>query len=281
MDEIRHILVPTGLEESEISALTFAMEVALRAKAEIFLLHPEPAPDTTMHVAGLQPAMDPRTVQTRKAHQNEFLLIVDEISRQGITVHPILIGDSEREDSRSWIKPLAIDLVVTAAMSGRVPVMGLSYIATLLRDSEVPVVVVPEMDMSHYRPESILFASTFRHDQTRAIRQLTVFARLFGSQVDIFFLNHVNHLIIESVAREKVQEVIKLFPDIPFTVNVIDTNDDQWAVGTMIERVHTDVLALTMEHRSWLGRRLDPAFAERMLKHLALPMLVLHNGAGD
>lgn len=277
METVQRILVPTELGEATSAALSFAMKLALDSGAEIFLLHLEPAHSVTMHVSGLSPADEGAGVQAR--HRREMHILVDELEHQGIRVHPLLSEDVGGEDIIRYVAPLHIDLVVMGPPKGQgMEVIGGSHALMLIRNTSVPVLLVPDDVPVNFSPVSILFASTFRNDQREALRRVVSLARIFDARIDVAFLNLFSHLIMESVARERVEEIVRLYPQVRFTVNILNTNDEQWGLRTLAGRLHSDIMAVSMEHRSLLGRLLDPSFAERMIRHLELPLLVVHAG---
>ena len=277
MIPIKRLLMPTDLNDGTSMAMSYAMAIALAGKAEMWLLHFDPVASRTMHVAGLRPAVEEHEV-VHARHRQEMDRLVDEMERQGISVHPLLADEYDQEDIVRFTDSLKVDLVVMGTPhQASFPGPGGSHAGLLMRNSETPLLIVPDIPEITLKPQALLFASTFRNEQQKAIASVAALASVFKARVDVVFLNLFSHLIMEDVAREKVLQSVRAYPEIRFTVNVLNTNDEQWGVNTLAARLDSDLIAVSMEHRSLLGRLLDPPFAERMLSHLRLPLLVVHS----
>lgn len=272
---MKRILALTDFSSNAGIALAIAMDIALKSSAEIFLVHFEYAGDAIAHVPGVH-LTDNTTEDELRASRLEMDLLVAECARTGITMHAMLVQDTGLEKVTDYAEGTGCDLVVMGAhgKSGWRPLAG-STVQRVIRDTRVPVLVVPDRPRPMLPLRDFIFASTFRHDQHQALAKTVELARLFRARIHMVFLNLFSHLIREEVAREKVTQNIAGYRDISFTVQVVNTNDERWGLEVLAARLDAGVIAVAIEHRSMLGRLLDPPFALRLLSELSVPLLLV------
>lgn len=255
--------------------MAVAMNIALRSGAEIFLVHFEQVGDAVAHVPGVHVAESDNGVDHIFSKQ-EMNRLSSESAATGISVHVMLVRDQGLEKVSDYVQKLNADLLVMGShgKSGWRPLAG-SMVNRVLRSVSTPVLVVPDRPRPKLPLHDFVFASTFRHDQTRALAATVGLARLFGARVHMVFLNLFSHLIREEIAREKMMQVIGSYPDLNFTVQVVNTNDERWGLEVLAARLDAGLVAVSMEHRSVIGRLIDPPFAQKLLANLSLPLLAV------
>lgn len=255
--------------------MAVAMDIALRSGAEIFLVHFEPVGDAVTHVPGVHMAESDTGVDHRFSRQ-EMDRLSAESAVTGISVHVMLVRDQGMEKVSDYVQKLNADLLVMGShgKSGWRPLAG-SMVNRVLRNITIPVLIVPDRPRPRMPLHDFVFASTFRQDQTGAVAATIELARLFSARVHMVFLNLFSHLIREEIAREKVMQAIDPYPDLNFTVQVVNTNDERWGLEVLAARLDAGVVAVSIEHRSVIGRLVDPPFARKLLSNLSLPLLAL------
>lgn len=272
---MKRIVVLTDFSSNAELAMAVAMDIALRSGAEIYLMHFEQVGDAVAHVPGVHVAEPDNGIEYRYSKQ-ELDRLTTEATMTGISVHVMLVRDQGLEKVSDYMQKLQGDLLVMGAhgKAGWRPITG-SMANRVLRSAQAPVLIIPEQPRPKLPLREIVFASTFRHDQSSALAATTCLARLFNARVHIVFLNLFSHLIREEVAREKARQAISAFPDLNFTVQVVNTNDERWGLEVLAARLDAGAIAVSMEHRSLLGRLIDPPFALKILSNLSLPLLAV------
>ena len=272
---MKKILVPTDFSACADDALTVAVQVALRAGAELYILHMDTAPDVTVHAGRLDAAMfDKEQARNNRA---ELFRMADEVEHQGITVHTILVEDTSGQHISEYILPYGIDLIVMGS-HGHKSILERILGSTgrkLVRESPVPLLVIHGIPESGIRLRDFLFASTFRHDQSNAIRMVASLVTLFGGTLHVVYINLYSHLIREEIAKETVESLLVSWPDLPHTVTVSATNDETWGIRKFANLCHADVIAVSMDHQTLPGRILNPSAAERLIRQESRPLLIL------
>lgn len=275
---MKKILVPTDFSPCAGHALSVAVQVAAKAGAELYLLHMETVPDLTVHAGRLVAAVGDQ--ENMRQSRAELFKLADEVEHQGIKVHTVLVEDETGEKITDYILPYGIDLVVmgTHGRKGFTERILGSMAKKVVRQSKVPVMLIHDLPPKGLQFHDILFASTFRRDQSAAVRAVVELVNLFGATLHVLYLNLYYHLIREESARETIEALLAPWPQLPRTVTVTETNDESWGIRKFSSLVHADMIAVSMDHQTLPGRLLNPAVAERLIDKETLPLLILPAG---
>jgi len=269
---MKNILVPTDFSPCAQNAAKAAIQLAVRLKASIHFVHLMPVSDelSLPHVS--QTALH----NHEKGHaQNQLNLLVATASRLGLTATPLLVFDKGNERIENYIVPLAIDLIVVGSHGAtgiRELVIG-SNTQRLVRNSSVPVLVIKHNITDSFKTESIVFASTFSEEMIDPFNKLVEIARLLGANVHILFINFIDKLVSQEVMDKIVQKLIRPFPDVQFTTNTAEANDEEFGIHQFVEMIHADIVAITTHDKT--GFLIRHSVAEDLVNHENIPVLVL------
>ena len=106
----------------------------------------------------------------------------------------------------------------------------------LIRKAEVPVLVIKQSVDEKNQFKNIVFASTFRKDQSHALNHIVAFARYFESSIHVVFINLYYHLIREDVARETIARIMEKYKDVNYTVNISETNSEDYGIEDIAKK---------------------------------------------
>ena len=107
------------------------------------------------------------------------------------------------------------------------------------------------------------------------IHDVIEFTRLTKGTLHMLYLNFPDQQVEEEVAKSEMEKLMKRSITVPYTLNVIETNDQEFGVTQFAASIKADMIAVGMESKSVLGRLLNPVMAEQLINHSALPVLVL------
>ncbi|MFM7195403.1 MAG: universal stress protein [Bacteroidota bacterium] len=274
---MKKILVPTDFSSCATDALAVAVQIALKTRAELFILHMETVPDLTVHAGAMVTAIGEQA-PVRKS-RSELFRIADEVEHQGLRVHTIFVEDVSGERITDYLLPYGIDLVVMGS-HGHKPftsrILG-SMARRVVRSSKVPVLIIHELPPHGIMFHDLLFASTFRRDQSDAVRYMVDLSILFGATLHVLYLNLYFHLIREDAAKETMERLLSPWPELAHTISVTDTNDESWGIRKFANMIHADLIAVSLDHQTLAGRLFNPAAAERLIISETRPLLVIPN----
>ena len=266
------ILVPTDFSDCAKSAAQAAISLATRSNAEIHFLHIMANPS----MGHVPHSKDIPIKDLQEAHaRTELSVLVAMATKAGLTSTPVLVFDKGNEKIENYISPLKIDLIVMGShgASGiRELVIG-SNAQRLIRHSPVPVLVVKKLVGDSLTIESIVFASTFNEDVTKALAQVVNIARLFRARIHMLFINFIDKASDHEAIDTIVQNFSKLYTDIEFTSSTAESNDEEWGIHGFIEMIDADLVALTTTDKT--GFLVRHSVAEDLLNHESIPVLVV------
>lgn len=196
-------------------------------------------------------------------------------TQAGIKATPLLVFDRGSEKIENYISPLKIDLIVMGSHGARgirELVVG-SNTQRLVRHSSVQVLVVKNRISEPIKMESIVFASTFKEDITPALDQVVNFARLFKATVHMLFINFIDKLTDQKSIEAIIQKLTRSYPDVPFTSNTAEANDEEWGIHQFVEMIDADLVALTRGDKT--GFLVRHSVAEDLVNHEKIPVLVI------
>ena len=265
--------MPTDFSECANAAAEVAMRLAKQSGAEIHFLHLAVDMGSPSHVPGTP-------VQAGNGRMGVLRDNLDQLVKaaeaDGIRARHDLVMGTGHERVPDYILPKKIDFLVMGSHGAtgiREMVIG-SKTRYVIRHVKVPTLVVKEM------PENegfghIVFASSFKKDMTSQLRVVVSFSRLWGSRLHLLFINAQGHPIEGKVARLTMSRQMEGFPNIDYTMNIIETNDKEFGITRFSTGIGADMIAVAMEDKGLLGRLFNPGVAEQLINRSALPVLVV------
>lgn len=271
---MKRILVPTDFSDCANAASEVALQLAKRSGAEIYFLH--------LAIGRTEFAKSPKK---SIAYTDEEIGLarfkLDQLVRAAeaddIKSKPELVIGTGQERIQDFIKPYKIDWLVMGSHGAtgiRERIIG-SKTQYTIRNLQVPSIVVKHMPIKSAL-DHIVFASNFKKDNTHSLGEVINFARIWGSKVHLLFINTLDHLIDDKIARLMMSVQIKNFASTNFTLNVTETNDSEFGIMQFANDIKADMIAVSMESNSLIGRLLNPSIAEQLINHSALPVLIIN-----
>ncbi len=262
---MKKILVPTDYSDCANFAAEVAKEIALKSNAELYFLHLEEVVPEVVHV---------KVGKARYQLQQQ----AEQAEREGLTAHAIFVGSDREEHIEDYVKSYDIDFVVMGShgASGiREAFLG-SKTQKVIRHVQVPVLVIKKPWEGPFHPERIVFASTFREDVTTQLKQVVNFAKLWNAKVDLVFINLLNHLIDEFEAQKQMRIQMKEAGITGCTLNVSETNDEEFGIMKFAESIDADVIAVVLDTPTGITSLFSSSVAEKLVNHSQIPILVMN-----
>lgn len=271
---MKKILVPTDYSDCANNAIDVAKEVATKSGSELYLLHLEEVVPEVAHVLH-HTAMEDNPHHVGHA-RFQLQQMVDLVVKDGCKAKSVFAPNDGKEAIEDYIKPYAIDFMIMGSHGARgirEAIIG-SRTQKVIKNSSVPVLVIKKPNQN-FSPKRILFASTFREDATQSLKQVADFARLWNAELDLVFLNLLSHLIEVNEAKRIMSRQMESDPGIPFTLNVNDTNDEEWGISRFARLLRADVIAVIYDKHTGFNRLFNSSVAEKLINHEEIPVLVL------
>ncbi len=269
---MKKILVPTDFSECAGWAADTALLLAKRSDASLLFLHLAIDKGGLSLVSG-KPLVysDPEIGQAR----HSLDLLVRRAEKEGMKAKSELILGSGQERIEDYIRPYQIDWLVMGShgVTGlRERIIG-SKTQQVIRNVKVPSLVIKQ-PLAKGMIKDIVFASTFKYDVSKALKVSTDFVKMWNGNLHLLFVNLFNHLIDEKVANLMMTKQIEKYQDLNYTLNITETNDEEFGITQFAETMSADAIAVPMESKSLIGRLINPNLAEHLINHSPLPVLV-------
>jgi nucleotide-binding universal stress UspA family protein len=271
---MKKILVPTDYSDCSDNAIDVAKVIAVKSGAELYLLHLEEIVPEVAHVLH-QTAREENPHHVGHARL-QLQQLVDSIEKEGLKVRAVFVPNEGREAIQDYIKPYEIDFMVMGSHGAkgiREAFIG-SNTQKVIKNSSVPVLVVKRPN-KNFNPKKILFASTFREDVSKRLKEVVAFAKLWNAELDLVFLNLLSHLIEENEAKRIMAKQMESSPGITFTLNISETNDEEWGISKFARLVESDLIAVVYDTHTGFNRLFNSSVAEKLINHEEIPILVM------
>ena len=271
---MKKILVPTDYSDCANHAIEIAKAIASKSGAALYLLHLE---EVVPHTAHALHHADLEEEHHHVGHARfQLQQIVDSLEKECLNVKGVFVPNEGKEAIEEYIKPYDIDFLVMGSHGAkglRELLIG-SNTQSVIRKSTVPVLVIkrPNNDFS---PKKILFASTFREDVSKPLKEVVAFAKLWNAELDLVFLNLLSHLIEENEAKRIMAKQMESSPGVTFTLNINETNDEEWGISKFARLLKSDVIAVVYDTHTGFNRLFNSSVAEKLINHEEIPILVM------
>jgi len=266
---MKKILLPTDLSPVSAHALTYALPLAQRLKAEIQMLHvatkvpvdagsPKTLPTTAADWAAQQPAL---------AEYSEVPISYTET--QGAEATDLILEACESE------KP---DMVVmgTRGSGGLRPGALGGVTISVIQNSEVPVLAVP--DSAHYKPiKHIAYATDFNNESFNVVKTLIAFSRLLDARLTCVHVRG-EHEYWDRVKRMYYEQLYSLDQVTPSLDLAILHGDNVLHSIQEFARTHeVDLMAMLNRRRDLIDSLYGHSLTREAVLHCRMPLLAFHN----
>lgn len=273
---MKNILFPTDFSATAHNAFEYALHLAEELSARITLLHVYPHFPMEWNYA-VPPVADvldadhvSEAMQRFQKYQQEAQLRLGKAIDVQLLMEP---GDPVDEIVRLSEHP-DLDLVIMGtqgATSETEKVYG-SVTADVVNRSHAPVLAIPES--ARYRPlKHIMYATTFREEDTGLMAQLLEFASAFDAQLSCVHVEEsekpwyqMEFQFLESVYQQRAHwHLMRFFnfsfPDIPAGLN------------QFIDETEVDMTAVLAHRHGMIDRMRGKTFSRDLLLHSRIPLL--------
>jgi nucleotide-binding universal stress UspA family protein len=270
---MKKILVPTDFSECAKAAADIALEIAVKANAEIHFLH---MPDTPVNWVKLpleKEKLFPETKHVIAQAKAELSDLKKRAEQLGLKAETFLTFNESREGIDTHIKHHDHDFVVMGShgTSGLKSIVG-SNTQKVVRYSPAPVLVIKEKPAS-FEVKNIVFASTFEEDVHKPFHKIVEFADLMQAQIHLLNVNMPFHFKETDETEAKMKAFLEMCPRGTCSINIYNALNEERGIQKFSESINADVIALTTHGKTGFMKMLSPSIAESLVNHSSFPVL--------
>jgi nucleotide-binding universal stress UspA family protein len=286
----RKILVPIDFSDHSTNAAYFALKLARVYKAEVKLLHIFNSPIVDMipftDAASIQIDVDISYQILQKTAKENLLKFFNKLRKYADDndMKNIRIGYSLREGFASYgiadmcrrYKPGMVVMGTKSEGFRSTELVG-SVAAEVVRDSQVPILVIPEnanlKDIDEVK--NVLYATQFDDSDFVAIRKLvTILSGFSVNLVCAIVFDDPENKIIQAKMSSLKGYAKKTFKKTPIEFDIIKGKSTAEAFKGYITGRNINLMALTMHKRGIIERLFNPSLTRKMLSDADIPLLI-------
>lgn len=269
---MKKILVPTDFSENANQALNYAIHVANKFGATIYVLHAYQVSSSTGRLISID-----RIVEEDRERELTSLL------RQ---VKPLLTGEaaiegyvrkgSSVETVVAAANKLNVDIVImgTTGASGMKKMFLGSTASNVMKHTELPVLAIPNGFKDTTIDNITVALDDKKVPETYVLHPILEFAR--GYQASLNLLHVTADANTEENIDPTIQEHLKKF-GIAYTYYKLNSKDTGQGILEFVDRKKSNMLCLIKHSRSWFQDIFHASMSERLAFEAAVPLLVLHS----
>lgn len=276
ISKVKRILVPTDFSVTSQKALECAAKIATQLDAKIKLLNViDPPFNFPTNVEGVVDFLKENAEQ----HLGKFIEEIQEkYSDKPLQIKSQIRLGKPVSQILEAVSDLNIDLVVMGSSTdspARKVIFGSVSTDILLR-SPKPVLAIPEnAGKDSINLSNFLFTTNFRPNDLENLTDLTKFAELFDSSIEVFHVAKENDLASEIKFRGLKQLVTekKLYDKIRFEYII---NEDAFeGISEYMGSKSDTTIVMNRYKKSIVGLLLDKNYAKKLSVYSKVPLLVL------
>jgi nucleotide-binding universal stress UspA family protein len=291
--EVRKILVPVNFSEHSKNASKFALSIAHKLNAEVFLFHSYfsyaseviSVTDTHASYSNLDMVVkeieDSAKIDIEAMYTElEDILVRNNIDNVALN-YGLSLGEPEEEILR-FIRNYKPDFIV--ASEPRTADDKLSnVINNLVNEIRTPVLIIPEYYQfenihSIDLPKKLVYTTNFDESDYLALRKLIAIVKPLNIDIDLIHI--CNDEEIEKCDKVKLDHFVQYFLEVSTDIDVSTTlmkeKDVLNSILNYIKEYEIDFLAITTHKRDILEKFVTPSITLKLLNKLEIPVLVFH-----
>jgi nucleotide-binding universal stress UspA family protein len=284
---MKNFLVPTDFSANAQKALDYGVKLALRCKATIHLVHSYSLLENLFIDS---PSLRDAYNKTRKEEKTAELLRLKQYVKEkydGLEVEVHLFTGPTLEVLIQFVQENGIDLIVmgTKGATGLAKLIVGSVTASIMEESPVPVLAIPEEYGAHH-PENLLLAIKDFEENKEQLDPLFNLAALFEVPVHVFsFQSDLDSAFEISEWTFKFNRFIeflhKTYPRAQITGSLKKDEDFEDAINGYCSAHNIGLIGMITVKRGFWEKLIDPSMTKRMAYQTKIPLYAIPALAGE
>lgn len=273
MSAMKKIIVPTDFSNYARQALKAAAAIAIRAGAEIHLVHVyEPA---SLRFAAADGNGTPdQSVYDRV--EEEFNKLEQLTFMKGIKVIKHVFSDTKIHEALGRKEFAGAGLVVMGshgASGWRTFFIG-SNTELVVRHAAIPVLVVKEV-LEVFEIKNMVFASDFFPENDETFVLIENLAKIFAAGIHLLKVITPGNFEPSYTSFELMKDFARRHQLTTFSVNVINDESVEAGVLNFSKNIRADIISMETHGRTGLAHLLNGSIAEKVVNLVLIPVLTV------
>ncbi len=271
-NKMNNIIVPVDFSEQSEFALKAAADLAHRYGSEILALHMlELNQALATSPEGLYPE---QTIFLIKLAEKRFTEFLDKPYLKGVKVTPIIKHYKVYEEVNEIAEKHGASLVIMGShgTDGLEEVFIGSNAERMVRHSRIPVLVI-KSEITDFKIERFVFASSFREDNAMAFNKAKEFATLLSSKLDLVYVNTPGEEFMSTNdINERVGTFLKKVGE-GLEVTIYNDYSVERGILNYSDLVKADIIGISTHGRKGLAHFFSGSIGEDVANHSKIPVV--------
>ncbi|MGV3639311.1 MAG: universal stress protein [Adhaeribacter sp.] len=277
---MKKILCPTDFSKAATNAASFAALIAERTGAALTLLHVVHLP----LLAKTETALSANEVlgEHQKQAQDKLHALaryLEENHPQGTLQIDYLVKHALLVDAvHDLAKEQSYDLVVMGSTGGGNTLEEIligSHTEGVIEKVKCPVLTVPAkaVPAPFHR---IVYASSYRNEDSLALGETLAFADLFQAEVEVVHVSEAAEAQPDSRVSRFEENLRQAFPGRQLAIHQVVHPDEVEGMKAYLTQKHADLLVIMKKRHGFFYNIFNQSFSEQLTYQSKLPLLIIH-----
>jgi len=266
---MKKILVPCDFSKPSVNAFRFALDLAIRTKGSVELLHIIELP--ILHDTTLMPVLNFEEALLKELEAKaatSFVKMTEKYNTEGVKVTWTIEFGGVCKLIEDHIHGKSIDTVVMGShgASGLREYFIGSNAERIVRRSSVPVLIVKEYFKGGIK--NIVFPNNLDlEDQDDLLQKIRSIQNYFGAQLHVDWINTPLNFASDVITRQRLEEFAKHFALKNYTLNIFNHPTGNDGIVEFAKITNADMIAMGTHGRKGFGHWLNGSLAEDVVNH--------------
>ncbi|TYQ00299.1 nucleotide-binding universal stress UspA family protein [Tenacibaculum adriaticum] len=271
---MKKILIPIDFSPCSEYASKLASRIARKSDSEIHLLHMIELPTGVVDmVSGSNFSIPESMLYIRKVRDRMIDYKAKFFPKNAGVKHSIRF-QNPFEGIRSYSEKIGADLIVMGSKghSKIEEILIGSNTEKIVRTSKSPVLVVKNAE-EKFKPEKLVFASSFKEGKDKALKKLLDFTREFKSEIHLLKVNTPQKFESTQESIKRIKNFIKNYNIPKYSINVYNDSSVEKGILNFANEINSDMIALGTHGRSGISHIFNGSITKHLSKRVSQPML--------
>ncbi|WP_330441527.1 universal stress protein [Flavobacterium sp. C4GT6] len=277
---MKRILFPTDFSQAAKAAFVYALRFADSFDAELILLHvydlpivdTPPMPEMTKEIFDI---VEMNQFESFREELPELHKIAEKKGLGHVRIKNMLLYGDLVYNINKVTKDEDVDFIVmgTKGASGLRETFIGSTTASVISNSDVPVLAIPEEAEFHHRIKNIAFTTQYREKDNDALKSALEIADKFKATIQCLYIKNPDD---PTDIDERIAEWRMYYRDKNIDFFNIAGDHIEQTILDFIESQHVDMLVMRKHKRGFFEGLFHRSLTKKMAYHTKVPLLIFH-----
>lgn len=279
---MKRILFPTDFSHASKAAFVYALRFADSFNAELIVLHvydlpiveTPPMPEATKEIFDI---VEMNQFESFREELPELHKIAERKNMGHVKMRNILLYGDLIYNINKVCKDEEADFIVmgTKGATGLKETFIGSTTASVMANTKIPILAVPEEAEFHHRIKNIAFTTQYKEKDNDALKQALEIAKKFGAWMQCLYIKNPDD---PSDIDDRIAEWKVFYKDENIDFYNISGEHIEQTILDFISTQHVDLLVMRTHKRNFFEKLFHSSLTKKMAYHTKVPLLVFHEG---